>query len=182
METLQHVFLLHQAPPPPAAPTPAQGPPFPPTPGIPLMPDSPGEAYVVIDLPDTPEILVVSSEDKGHQEEEDDPKEDQDIDEAGVEQQWDQKIDEMIVEQQADQEVGDAKLEASTSSFNLGEEPDDEFDPDYDPSRDRLVVLEVGVNRLLLLSPIFYIAWSVWMDVFCVGYDIVYSKLDPLRP
>jgi len=52
------------------------------------MSDSPGEAHVVIDLPDTPEIMVVRSEDEGHQEEEDDPKEDQDIDEAVVEQQW----------------------------------------------------------------------------------------------
>jgi len=62
------------------------------------MPDSLGEAHVVIDLPDTPEIVLVSSEDEGHQEEEDDPEEDQDIDEVGVEQQWDQEIDEMIVE------------------------------------------------------------------------------------
>ena len=37
------------------------------------MPDNPGEAHMVIDLPDTPEIMVVSSEDKGHLEEEDDP-------------------------------------------------------------------------------------------------------------
>jgi len=40
------------------------------------MPDSPGEANVVIDLPDTPDIVVVSSEDEGHLEEEDDPEED----------------------------------------------------------------------------------------------------------
>jgi len=57
---------------------------------------------VVIDLLDTPEIVVVSSGDEGHLEEEDDPEEDQDIDEAVVEQQWDQEIDEMIVEQQAE--------------------------------------------------------------------------------
>ena len=49
------------------------------------MPDSLGEAHVVIDLPDTPEIVLVSSEDEGHQEEEDDPEEDQDIDEVVVE-------------------------------------------------------------------------------------------------
>ena len=43
----------------------------------------------------------------------------------------------MIVEQQAKQEVGDAELEASTSSFVSGEEPDNESDPDYDLSGDR---------------------------------------------
>ena len=46
------------------------------------MPDSLGEAHVVVDLHDTREIVVVSSEDEGHQEEEDDPEENQDIDEA----------------------------------------------------------------------------------------------------
>jgi len=54
-----------------------------------------------------------------------------------VEQQWDWEIDEMIVEQYVELEVGDAELEASTSSFDSGEEPDDESDLDYDPSRDR---------------------------------------------
>jgi len=54
-----------------------------------------------------------------------------------VEQQWDQEIDEMVVEQQGEQEVGDAESEAPTSSFNSGEEPDDESDSDYDPSRGR---------------------------------------------
>ena len=55
---------------------------------------------MVVDLPNTPEIVVVSSEDEamedfeGHLE-----KEDQDIDEAVMEQQWDQEIDEMVVEQ-----------------------------------------------------------------------------------
>jgi len=92
---------------------------------------------VVIDLPDTPEIVMVSSEDEGHWEEKDDPEEDQDIDEAVVEQQWDQEIDEMIVEQQVEREVGDAESEASTSNFDSGEEPDDVFDLDYNPSRDR---------------------------------------------
>ena len=58
-----------------------------------------------------------------------------------VEQQWDQEIDEMIVdqqvEQQVEQEVGDAESEVSISSFDSGEEPDDESGPDYNPSRDR---------------------------------------------
>ena len=49
------------------------------------MSDSPGKAHVVIDLPDRPEIVVVSFEDEGHKEEDDDPKEDQDIDEGVVE-------------------------------------------------------------------------------------------------
>jgi len=39
------------------------------------MPDSPGEAHVAIDLPDTPEMVVVSYEDKGHPEEEEDSEE-----------------------------------------------------------------------------------------------------------
>jgi len=54
-----------------------------------------------------------------------------------VEQQWDQEIDEMIVDQQVEQEVGDAESEVSISSFDSGEEPDDESGPDYNPSRDR---------------------------------------------
>jgi len=41
---------------------------------------------VVTGFPDTPEIVVVTSKDEGHQEEEDDPKEDHDIDEVVVEQ------------------------------------------------------------------------------------------------
>ena len=41
---------------------------------------------MVIDLPDTPEIMVVVFENEGHPEEEEDPKEDQDINEAVVEQ------------------------------------------------------------------------------------------------
>jgi len=40
------------------------------------MPDSPGEAHMVIDFPATAEIVVVSSEDEGYLEEEDDPDED----------------------------------------------------------------------------------------------------------
>jgi len=43
------------------------------------------------------------------------------------------------------------------------------------------VVLGVGVSSFLF-EPYLFIAWSVGMDVFCIGYDIVYSKLDPLRP
>ena len=50
------------------------------------MPDSPGEAHMVIDLPDTLDLVVISSGDEGHQGEGDDLEEDQDIDEVGVEQ------------------------------------------------------------------------------------------------
>jgi len=95
LETLQHVFPLHQAHPPPAALAPAQGPPSPPAPGTPLMSDSPGEAHVVIDVPDTPDTVVISSEDESHQ----GPEEDQDINKAVIEQQCNQEIDEMVIEQ-----------------------------------------------------------------------------------
>ena len=47
--------------------------------------------------------------------------------------------------------VDDAESEASTSSFDSGEEPDDESDLDYDP--DRQVVLGVGVV-VFILSPV----------------------------
>ena len=158
METLQHVFPLYQVHPPPAAPVPAQGPPsppapaqgppIPPAPATPLMPDSPGEAYVVIDIPSTPEVVVISSGDEDHQgdeddPEEDDPEEDQDSDEMGIEQQGEQEADALMMglgeeqEPQVQQEVDSAESEASMSSFDSGEEPDDESDPDYDPSRDR---------------------------------------------
>jgi len=98
---------------------------------------------VVIDLPDTLEVVVISSEEYRHQEEEDDPEEDQEIDEVMVEQQWKQEIDQLMVElqdeqgQQVQQEVGDAESKASTSSFDLGEEPDNESNPDCDLSTDR---------------------------------------------
>ena len=46
---------------------------------------------MVIDLSDTPNLVVISSGDEGHQGEEDDPEEDQDIDEVRVEQQWKQE-------------------------------------------------------------------------------------------
>ena len=93
METLQHVFPLHQVHPPPVAPAPAQEPPIPPVPGAPLMLESPGEAHEVINIPDTPDLVVISSS-EDHQEEEDDPeeedpeeddlKEDQDNEKMGI--------------------------------------------------------------------------------------------------
>ena len=66
---------------------------------------------MVVDLPDTLEIVVVSSDDEpmegfeGNLEEEDDLDNDQEIDEVVEEQQIDQKIDEIVKEQQMHQEV-----------------------------------------------------------------------------
>jgi len=121
----------------------ARGLPSLPTPGTPLMPDNPGEAYVVVDLPGTPEIVVVSSKDEviedfeGHLEKEGDPEEDQDIDKAVVEQQWHQEINKMILERQVKQEPDDVESGLSDRSFDSGEDPKDESNPDYDLSRDR---------------------------------------------
>ena len=50
------------------------------------MPDSSGEAHLVIDIPNTADIAVISAGDEGHQGEEDDQEEDQGIGEVGVEQ------------------------------------------------------------------------------------------------
>ena len=114
------------------------------------MPDSPREAHVEIDIPDTRDLVVInsSSGDEDHQGEEDDleeddPEEDQDSVELGIEQPGEQEADELMVdleeehEPQVQQEIGNAESEASTSSFDSGEEPNDESDPVYDPSRDR---------------------------------------------
>ena len=88
METLHHVFPLHHAHPPLASPAPAQGPPSPPTPDTPKMTDSPGEVHMVVDLPDTLKIMVLSPDDEsiegleGHLEDEDDREEDHEINEV----------------------------------------------------------------------------------------------------
>jgi len=49
----------------------------------------------VIDIPDTPDLVVISSStrDEDHQGEEDDPEKDQDSDEMGIEQQGEQEAD-----------------------------------------------------------------------------------------
>ena len=73
---------------------------------------------------------------------------------------------------QVQQEVDDAESEASTSSFDLVEEPDNESDPDYNPSRDHLVVSGVDLSRLHF-EPRVHIAWSDWIDSFFVAYDII---------
>jgi len=97
---------------------------------------------VVVDLPDTLEVVVVSSNDEpmegfeGHLEEEDDLGEDQDIDKVIEEQQMDQEVDEKVGKQQVDQEIDEVEFGPSDRSFDSGEEPEDEYDPDYDSSRD----------------------------------------------
>ena len=84
METFQHVFFT-------------QGTSSTCTTGTPLMLDNRGEVRVVVDLPDTLEIVVLSLndesiegledhlEDKDNLEDEDDPKEDQEIEKVGKE-------------------------------------------------------------------------------------------------
>jgi len=71
------------------------------------MPDKPGEVYVVVDLRDTPEIVVLSFDDEPMEgfENEDDPEEDPDIDEIADDQQMDQEVDEAVGEEQVDEEV-----------------------------------------------------------------------------
>ena len=82
----------------------------------------------MVDLSDTREIVVVGFEDediedfKGHLESEEDPKEDQDIDEAVVEQQCNQEIEDRVVEQQVEQEADEVESGVSDSSFNSIEE------------------------------------------------------------
>ena len=115
-----------------------------------LMPNIPGEAHVVIDILDTPNLVVISSssgdeDNQGEEDdpEEDDPEEDEDSVEMGIEAPGEQEVDELMVDleeehgPQVQQEVSNIELEASTSSFDSGEEPNDESDPVYDPSRDR---------------------------------------------
>ena len=41
-----------------------------------------------------------------------------------------------VREQQVDQEIDEVEFGASNSSFDSGEELEDESDPDYDPYRD----------------------------------------------
>jgi len=69
------------------------------------MPDTPEEVHVVVDLSDTPEIVVLSPDDapieglEDHLEEVDDPEEDQEVDKVVGEQQIDKEIDEVVGEQ-----------------------------------------------------------------------------------
>jgi len=86
METLQHVFPLNHASPSPAPPTPAQGPLSPPTLDTPQMPYSSassrsGEPHVAVHIPDTPEIVLISSDDELMKDPKDDPEEDLELEE-----------------------------------------------------------------------------------------------------
>ena len=72
-----------------------------------------------MDLPGTPELVELIFDDELMEDPEEDPQEDLDLG-----------------EHQADHDIEDAELGASNSNFNLGEEPQDEFDPDFDPSGD----------------------------------------------
>ena len=71
------------------------------------MPDSLGETHVVVDFPNTPEIVVVSYDVELMEgfEDKDNPKEDQEVNKA-------------VGEQQVDQEVHEVELGVSDSSFD----------------------------------------------------------------
>jgi len=77
---------------------------------------------VVVDLPDTPKIVAVSSDDEpmdgfeGYLEEEDD----QEINEVVDEQQMDHEVDKAARKQQVNQKVDEVELGASDSSFDSG--------------------------------------------------------------
>ena len=106
------------------------------------MPDSPGELLVVVDLLDTPKITALTPNDEpmeglgDHLKEEDEPDEDQVVDTVVGEQQIDQEIDEAVREQQYEQDINKVEPGASDNSFYLGEEPEDESNSYYNPSRD----------------------------------------------
>jgi len=128
MATMQYIFPLFFIPPPPA---PAQEPPPPtalsaPQPpngpmssgfgeGIPLY-DVSGEVYMVVDLLDTPELVELSSDDKPMEE-----YQEENLDE-----------DPELGEHQANQ-ASTKQSRARQIPINSGEDPGDEFDPDYDP-------------------------------------------------
>ena len=76
-----------------------------------LMPDILGESHVVIDIPDTQDLVVISpsSGDEDNQGEEDDPveddpKEDQDSVEMGIDQPGEQEVDELMVDLEEEHE------------------------------------------------------------------------------
>ena len=64
------------------------------------------------------------------------------------------------MEQQIDQKVDELELGVSDSSFDSGEKPEDESDPDYDLSRDCSVVSGVDLSRLHFHPRIY----TVWLD------------------
>jgi len=79
IEILSYIFPLYFAPPSPAPPVLTQGPPSPPVSGTPQPPDGlvssksrdgiplaneSGEVHMVVDLPDTTQLVKLSSNDK----------------------------------------------------------------------------------------------------------------------
>jgi len=67
------------------------------------------------------------------------------------------------MDQQVEQEADEIESGVSDSSFDSGEEPQDEFDPDYDPSRDRWVVSGLHLSWLHF-EPFMYIYGMVGLD------------------
>ena len=114
---------------------------------------------MVVHIPDALEIVVISSDDGVI------PDLDKDLEE-----------DPEFEEHKIDHEVEEAESTASNSSFNSGEVPEDEFDPDNNPYRDRSFGLgDEFLDRSVIFSaPCVYTTVSR-IDIFCAGYVIVYS-------
>ena len=118
---------------------------------------------MVMDLPNSPKVVVISLNDgpmevlKEHLEAEDDPEEDLELE-----------------EQQVNQNINDAKPEATDISFDSSEELEDEFDSDYNPSRDHWTNL--GVDFHQVLSEPAYI-WYGWLDrcILCSVWHCIQS-------
>ena len=87
---------------------------------------------MVVDLLDTPELVVLSFDDEPMEEES----------------QEDSKDDPKLGEPKVDHGVKDLKWVVSDSSFNSGEEYEDEFNLDYDPSWDH----QIGSRPNFLVS------------------------------
>jgi len=73
------------------------------------------EAHMVVRMPDAPDLVVISSDDELMEDFEEDLKE----------------------EHQIDHKVKEIELSVSDCSFDSSKDPEDGFDLDYDPSRDR---------------------------------------------
>lgn len=93
--------------------------------------------------------MIVSFDDEpiqdfeDHLEEEDDPEIDQIEEEYSVK----EKMVDAVGEQQEDQEVDEVEPGTSNSNFDLSEEPEDESDLNYNPSRDHQDVSGVDLSR-----------------------------------
>ena len=113
-----------------------------------------------MDFSDIPEVVECSSDDELIEDLEQDPEEDPEL-----------------REHQLDHHAEDVELGISDNSFDSGEEPGDESDLDYDPSRDDWIDLYYMLTSQIdyFLSPHVYSIAS-WIDKFCAGYDIAYSQ------